>query len=524
MRASQLETPGSARRCFLYQARISRKAAATDNIFISYRRDDAAAYAGRIADRLGELVGVHRVFMDVENIRPGQNFAEAIDQTLAQCSIVLVIVGPRWFEILQQRAATSQHDYVVHEISAALARKANVVPILVGGATAATLSGLPPALADLSFRQAVELHDSSFKDDCTHLVESLKLTRTRSVSKPLLWSAAAVVTIATLLTINMGIGTWRSSRERNARITQLFKTAATQSSQTDHESAFDSYQQILNLAPTNRAALDGQVDVAMQWLEHFHVIVGEGQKSEDLAGPPLARLKIVLEGGLARTSGRDARAADILAHLGWTHWLNEKIAFKEFDGAEPLFRQSLAIASSNVFANCMMGNWLLQTRGDSAAAMRHFQIALATGRERPLVRTMQLGGLLHNDEPGMHAEFAKALNQMRLNGEPLEPGTRSRAGYLYEVTASEENEFREVLAAVPPDENWKTYLWLSPSPSADAVQQCRQDFLHASLAEFSGTRNAALSEFKTLLPKLKAQGMSYRMVNYVLAAIARLSR
>jgi tetratricopeptide (TPR) repeat protein len=502
-------------------SRISSKAAATDNIFISYRRDDAAAYAGRIADRLGAFIGVHRVFMDVEDIRPGQNFAQAIDQTLARCSIVLVVVGPHWFDILQQRAAKGQEDYVVHEISAALARKATVVPVFVGGATAAALSGLPAALADLSFHQAVELHDASFIDDCTRLATSLGLAQTRSFPKPVFWfAAAAVAAIALFFAASAGLGPWRASHERHARIALLFKTAATQRSQMEYESAFDSYQQILGLDPVNRAALDGQVDAAMPWLENFHVLVGEGQKAEDLAGPPLARLKTVLEAGLARTSGRDARAADILAHLGWAHWLNEMIAFKEFDGAEPVFRRSLAVDPSNVFANAMIGNWLLQTHRDRAAAMRHFQIALTTGKERPLVRDMQLGGLLHDDDPGMHAEFAKALNQVRNNNEPIDPEIKSRALYLYDVSFSQGNEFREVLTAVPADENWKTYLWLSPKAPADL----RQDFVHASLAEFSGDRTAAVNEFKALLPKLKAQGMSDKMVNYAQAAIARLSR
>ena len=130
----------------------------------------------------------------------------------------------------------------------------------------------------------------------------------------------------------------------------------------------------------------------MLWLEHFHVLVGEGQKAEDLAAPVLARLKTVLEAELARTNGGDPRTADILAHLGWAHWLNEKIAFKEFDGAERMFRQALAVDASNVFANAMMGNWLLRTHGDSAAAMRHFQVALATGKQRPLVRSLNSAG------------------------------------------------------------------------------------------------------------------------------------
>ncbi len=39
-------------------------------IFISYRRDDAPAYAGRLYDRLASHFGKARVFMDVEGIEP----------------------------------------------------------------------------------------------------------------------------------------------------------------------------------------------------------------------------------------------------------------------------------------------------------------------------------------------------------------------------------------------------------------------------------------------------------------------
>jgi tetratricopeptide (TPR) repeat protein len=468
-------------------------------------------------------VGADHVFMDVEDIHPGQNFADAIDQTLAQCSVVLVIIGPRWLEILQQRAAGQEKDYVVHEISAALARAVNVVPVFVGGASASMLSKMPHELLELTRRQAIQLRDDSFKDDCTRLATALKLTQERTLSRPwFLASAAAIIAIALLLAFSAGIGPWRASRERNARVDQLLQTAATQSDRAQYESAVDSYQQILNLDFSNRAALDGQTDAAMRWVENFHVLVGEGQKAEDLAGPPLGRLKSMLEAGLGRTDGRSMRAADILAHLGWTHWLNEKLAFKEFGGAEPFFRESLTRDPSNVFANAMIGNWLLQTRGDTAAAIRHFQTALATGKERTLVREMQLGALLHNDEPGMRAEFVRALDDMRRHDERLEPRIKQRTGYVYDLTGNE-REYRDVLMAVPPAENWRTYLWISPSTPADAGQQAKHDFVHASLAEFGDDRASAANEFKSLLPRLKAQGMSSRMIDYAQTAIKRLA-
>ena len=63
------------------------------SVFISYRRDDAAGHAGRLSDRLVARLGAGRVFMVVEDIAPGQNFAQAIEGTLSKCNCVLAVIG-----------------------------------------------------------------------------------------------------------------------------------------------------------------------------------------------------------------------------------------------------------------------------------------------------------------------------------------------------------------------------------------------------------------------------------------------
>ena len=60
----------------------------------------------------------------------------------------------------------------------------------------------------------------------------------------------------------------------------------------------------------DNTVMDLQADAAMRWLQNFHVIVGEGQKAEDIAGPELARIQAVLDAALARTNRRSPRAAD----------------------------------------------------------------------------------------------------------------------------------------------------------------------------------------------------------------------
>jgi tetratricopeptide (TPR) repeat protein len=496
----------------------------TETLFISYRRDDSAAYAGRLCDRLSAVLGGHRVFMDVEEIQPGENFAQAIERVLERCSIVLVVIGPHWRELLDLRAAHNEQDYVIHEIAAALRAKKRVVPVLVGGAPVSCLTTLPPAVSDLAFHQAVELHDSSFNDDCDRLLK--KLTKSsavlRALGKPAFWAAAAtIVALSALTTARMGLGPWHELHERKLRIEELLHTAGVQAEQSEYESAFQSYQQILRLDSSNKAAQNGQVDAAVRWLENFHVLAPEGQKPEEVAGPQLAQLKEVLEAGLARTTDKDTRA-NILAHLGWAHYMNEKIAYKEFGNAERYFHEALAIAPANVYANSFLGNWLLQTGGDRLQALNHFQTALAINEERSLVRRLQLGGLYHNDAPGLRGELVKALNEMRVNRELLDKGLQGRLSYLYSSTVSTEAELREVLTAVPLDDAWKTYLWLNPERPGDSTAE--RDFVHANLTEISGDRTKALAEFKVLAAALRAQHLNGRIANYTSAAITRLSQ
>jgi hypothetical protein len=140
------------------------------NVFISYRRDDAAGHAGRLSDRLVARLGAARVFMDVEDIQPGQNFAQAIESTLAKCNYLVVVIGPRWLDTLKARM-TSGEDFVRHEIAAALTGGLTVIPVLVGGATMPRASDLPPELAAFSRCQAVEIRDNRFDDDATRLVD-----------------------------------------------------------------------------------------------------------------------------------------------------------------------------------------------------------------------------------------------------------------------------------------------------------------------------------------------------------------
>jgi hypothetical protein len=142
------------------------------NIFISYRREDTGGHAGRLCDRLTARFGDAQVFMDLQDIAPGQNFAQSIDDTIARCACVVVVIGPRWLESLEKRAHGAE-DFVQHEIAAALRRAVTIIPVLVGGARMPTAGQLPPALSGLSYRNALEVRDERFDEDAARLVDAI---------------------------------------------------------------------------------------------------------------------------------------------------------------------------------------------------------------------------------------------------------------------------------------------------------------------------------------------------------------
>lgn len=260
----------------------------------------------------------------------------------------------------------------------------------------------------------------------------------------------------------------------------------------------------------------------MLWVEDFHIVAREDQNAADLAAPALDQIIAILDGGLTRTKG--SQAADLQAHLGWAHWLNQHIAAREFgSAAEQNFRAALATDPSSVYANAMLGNWMLQNNGSFPEAIRHFNAALATGKARPLVRKLQLGGLLYLDQKGARSELVKAAIDMRKSDEPLGEEQKKRIrGFCFDLPVIDYRELAESLSAAPPDEIWQTYLWLDNLPQDAQGQGMVHDFLSANLLELSGKKVESLQKYRLLQNQLVNQTGIFK--DSVDSAVARLSQ
>lgn len=144
-------------------------------IFISYRRSESAAYAGRLSDQLRVYFGSQIIFIDVESIEPGRDFVEAIEDAVSSCKILLVVIGRQWLTCANERGRRldDPKDFVRLEISAALKRNIRVIPVLVQGATMPREEDLPDEIIPLARRQAWEVSDIRWNQDVGRLIEKI---------------------------------------------------------------------------------------------------------------------------------------------------------------------------------------------------------------------------------------------------------------------------------------------------------------------------------------------------------------
>jgi hypothetical protein len=170
-------------------------------VFISYRRDESAGYAGRIHERLASVLGSGSVFMDLDDINPGADFVKTIEGSLGTCDAVLVLIGKRWLEHRDaegKRRLDDPRDFVRIEVAAALARDVRVIPVLLNKASMPSDAELPADLARLSRLQAIELSDERWDYDLGRLFDALGASTGggRWLRRRMWWVVALIALVA----------------------------------------------------------------------------------------------------------------------------------------------------------------------------------------------------------------------------------------------------------------------------------------------------------------------------------------
>jgi formylglycine-generating enzyme required for sulfatase activity len=174
-------------------------------IFISYRCDDFAGDARGLRDGLAARFGQRNVFMDIDNLLPGQRFDRKLAEALSACDILIAVIGPRWMELLGAKTARGEPDYVRAEIGEALRRGIVVIPVRVG------LDGrmpelprpedLPADIRDLVLHQKHDVVHEHFGRDLAALAQAIvEIPREKrpeaGTQIPWRWVAAGVGLVA----------------------------------------------------------------------------------------------------------------------------------------------------------------------------------------------------------------------------------------------------------------------------------------------------------------------------------------
>lgn len=482
-------------------------------IFISYRREDAAGDAGRLADHVQRRFGAARVFLDIDTIEPGTDFVRVLRESLQNTAVVLVVIGPRWTSLRTAdglRRLDDPADFVRMEVEAALGRDIPVVPVLVQGATVPRKEDLPASLAPLVTRQMVALDHAEFHDDAERLCDRLAkvIESDGSPRWPLVrrwWPALAVVAALALGLAGYAVRTQyrRSATPPTASgeipatvkgtVGALLAEASAQHRRSQSIEALATLARARELAPASDAVRQMQEDVAMHWIRNVRVESGKSSFGEAIK-PAMA----VVDASLPAATG--TRRADLLAHSGWAAFLMWRDGDRRLNPAE-WYEEALSVDPENPYANAMLAHWTLHQEDDVPRAVKLFDTASRTRRAIDAVRRLQWAAYANESSPQAHVQLVRLADRMRRDGEKLtmEQAQALWGPYYFATLSSRENERQVLLDALPPDDHITTVGWAFEDFAAkDESRRRTIRYYVALLHARAGRPDQAVGDLRTL--------------------------
>ena len=476
------------------------------NIFLSYsstRRDVAERL------KLGLEAEQHDVFFDRDDLGAGESYQQAIRQAVEGADLVLFLVSPE---------SVAPGSYTLAELDMAQARwpqpSGRVLPVVVAPTP---MASVPPYLL------AVTLLEPRGEVVAQTLAAVARLAG-RGASHRWRWVAVAALVAALGLGALFGYRHLQAQREAAAEQARQAAVLAKEISQAarlclDGGHA-DGFGQLGALAARASGAATAALntareDCAMAWLRW-----GRRNPGETSFAQTVAPLRPVLAQALVAGAGGQ-RAADLRAHLGWADrlvWIDEKDP-----SIDPTahFRQALALDPDNVYGHAMWGFWLLARQpGATALALQHYQQATKSGRHLSFVRTLQLGSLVSSGEQG--ADAMRVLNQMRLGQEVVDSNGLGRIWSLLYAPNYQDDKAARLLAALPPQDGLRTFLWLFPPDRVEFSRTPQWRLTHALLLVHAGQADQARPDLQALQRELSASRASGTLPGAVTNLLARL--
>jgi len=275
-----------------------------------------------------------------------------------------------------------------------------------------------------------------------------------SKSAVLKWIGVATAVISLVLGARQLITVAMDRAQRSRESAEFVALARQQAARNEFVEAWRSLDQAEDRSRT-AASESARLDIGFRWLE-------EGRPGPD---QPFTRITDAVTPVLDRAllDQQHPRRADILAHIGWATFLRGRTTGT--GDPEPMYKQALAIDPHNVYANVMYAHWLMWQGGTLEAARPYFDAAVATGKERPLVRTFQLAAIRNRNGSDADAEFIRVVDSMRRQKETLDARAARDADAVYiRRYGARRQPVDEAAVGLPAAELLATYLWLTRMP------------------------------------------------------------
>ena len=442
----------------------------------------------------------HHCFVDRTELEPGQPFDAELREAIADCDVFIFLVSPE---------SVAGGSYALAELNLAQQRwrhpRGRVLPVVVAPTP---MASIPPYLKAVTLLQPQG-----------ELVAETLAAVTQMGNRgprPLLLTVLGLAVVAA-----MGAGAYAYMwQQRAAEQAQQEQTARETASASElcmsgsHAAAWNRFDELVARYPADATIQRAREQCGMRWLREIRVRVGE-QTFADI----VKRVQPVLVAALPNATGQ--RAADLLAHLGWADYLLTREGAAAGDPAAQ-FKRAIKEEPDNVYAHAMWAQHLWWFPDRDAEARQHFKTAVASGREREFVRSLQFGGSLSRAKLVPYAVIV--ANDMRLAGETMTDSLRNRlwsAAYQPYLFAIDDRS--NFLAILPPDTHLATFDWLFPRSAMRAGDIPVWRYAHAVLLANAGQTAEARSELEALLSELNADKVDGRIVDQTRRMLAELS-
>jgi hypothetical protein len=277
---------------------------------------------------------------------------------------------------------------------------------------------------------------------------------TQATTGVLKWIGTGTAIISLILGARqlVTIGTERAARARAS--SEAVAIAHQQAARGEFADAWKSLDQADEKSHTAESSA-ARLEVAFRWLE-------EARKPSD---QPFSTITDAVVPALDRAliDPQQPRRADIVAHIGWATFLKTR------DGTEGdpqrIYRQALEVDPKNVYANVMLAHWLLWKRGPLEAARPYFDAAVASGKDRPFVRRLQIAALRNRSSLEADNEVLRVANEMRQQNETPDEASVRIIYTTYRTRYAAQSPYVDPgTTAVTASDQLATLMWLSRLP------------------------------------------------------------